>query len=172
MATGERFRLADVTTLNCRAVQTHLSHCGPSVRGMSTSSGIAVNRSVLILEGLWDQLESTINLIRSSETQPDAWRIAQGRIASYRTRLHELLAKWGERELRSLPQDQFRIREIIVTALSDVADLIGLLEVVSQPHWIDTLCQAQDVVLGALHDLRGQSAAFVWDTHSSAASVI
>jgi hypothetical protein len=140
---------------------------------MGTPAGIAINRAVLILEGLWDQLESTANLVRASETQPDAWRVAQVRVASYQIRLHDLVSKWRDSEGQPLVSaNQPEAREIIVTALSDVADLIDLMEVVSQPHWIDTLCQAQDVVLGALHDLRGQSAAFVWDTNSTAAAAM
>jgi hypothetical protein len=139
---------------------------------MNTSTTMSYERAMLVLEGLWDQLESTINLVRSSDTQPDAWRVAQVRVARYRIRLHELVSKWRERDFRSLPMDRHKAREIVVTALADAADLIDLLEVVPPSHWVDTLCQAQDVVLGGLHDLRSQSAAFAWDTHSTAAAVI
>jgi hypothetical protein len=108
-------------------------------------------RSLLLLEGLWDQLESVVASMRTSDEQPAANRIAQSRIDSYRTRLREVIART---QVYGATDPDVVARRILRGALCEVVELLDHLQTEPTANWIAILYQAQDAVLAALQELR------------------
>jgi hypothetical protein len=114
-------------------------------------TSITLDRSLLLLEGLWDQLEIVISSMRSYDEQLAAKQVAQSRIASYRIRLREVIAKiqrYGAYDHEAVARRRLSV------ALCEVVQLLDDMEHEPVSNWIGILYQAQDAVLASLHDMR------------------
>jgi len=112
------------------------------------------DRSLLLLEGLWDQLDSVIASVRSSEEQPSGFQIAQSRVAAYRTRLREVI---GSLQYYGAYDRAAAMRRSLSVAMTEVLELLDDLQHETPANWTATLYRAQDSVLASLHYLRHMS---------------
>jgi hypothetical protein len=114
-------------------------------------NALTLDRSLLLLEGLWDQLELVIASMRACDEQPAAKRVAQSRIATYRVRLREVISKmqrYGAYDREAVA------RRRLTVALCEVVELLDDIEHEPASNWVRILYQAQDAVLESMHDLR------------------
>jgi hypothetical protein len=112
------------------------------------------DRSLLLLEGLWDQLASVIASVRSSEEQPSepsGLQVAQSRVAAYRARLREVIVSL---QYHGVYDRSAAIRRSVSVAMTEVLELLDDLQHETPANWTATLYRAQDSVLAVLHDLR------------------
>jgi hypothetical protein len=109
------------------------------------------DRSLLLLEGLWDQLDSVIASVRSSEEQPSGLQVAQSRVAAYRARLREVIQSL---QYPGANDRSIVLRRSLSVAMTEVLELLDDLQHEMPADWTPTLYRAQDTVLAALHDLR------------------
>lgn len=111
------------------------------------------DRSLLILEGLWDQLELAIEPLRICDEQPSAAHVALSRIIRYRIRLREVI----ETVQRDTTSDA-TTRRHLAAILCDVLSRLDAVEMEPRAEWITLLYDAQDAVLDSLHQLRNRHA--------------
>lgn len=122
---------------------------------------LTLDRSILMLEGLWDQLQSTVILAHAMETQPYAGRVLHARIASYMERLDDLqrVCDAESHGKSGWDKSDVRIAALLRSTFNEVAELLS--EIDRDMHddrvraeCVDILHQAQDATLGSLHELR------------------
>jgi hypothetical protein len=88
--------------------------------------------------------------MRTCDQQPVALQNARSRIASYRGRLREIIAKM---QSDGATDSEAYTRRLNVT-LCEVAEILGHVQHEPAVNWIEILFQAQDATLTALQELR------------------
>ena len=123
-------------------------------------------RSVLVLEGLWEQLEAAAELLRRIPEQPTTRELARARLIACRLRICELTG-----QPRKYLSEYEQVRAMLLIDLSEIADLLGCAQGEPSNEWFAIVYQAQDAVLGALHNIRMLESTNIRATHATEPSV-
>jgi hypothetical protein len=125
-------------------------------------------RYVLVLEGLWDQLEGAVRVTQRLPEQSELQLTAFAKLAACRMRCCEWIATFNRGELLQAQADarERGVKSLVAGVLSEVADALRCVREGETADWLPIAYQAQDAVLDALHTLRSRDQDYANGMHA------